>query len=172
MTRESSFHVLPFRKRRRPPMTKWSESLLVALVKEYERTPGMMVVRGFGETTLDLAVKAHIVSEGVFESHNDFLNGNDSACFEGVYIANLLEKADMMRKREWAETKEDEDHYERRWHPTPAGIDHARRLMRPWWVKFFDGIKGDVRTSLVSVVFAILTTLLTTLILKLFGWFE
>lgn len=50
------------------------------------------------------------------------------------------------------------------------GIDHARWLMRPWYVKMWDFFKGDVRTIVVAIVSAVVITIVTNLVLRALGW--
>ncbi|MDO8751119.1 MAG: hypothetical protein Q7K03_08255 [Dehalococcoidia bacterium] len=166
--------MIPFRKRRKPPFGKWPELFLVALVKQYEKAPGVMSAPGFGETPLDLAVEAGIMSNAVFKSeeYKTYLQGYEWATFQEVTIADVLEATRMMAMRGWAESQRDKVQNESIWLPTLAGIDYARRIMRPWWLKLLDGIKGDLRSILVSVITAIAATVLTTLLLKLLGWFK
>ncbi|TET75880.1 MAG: hypothetical protein E3J42_02555 [Dehalococcoidia bacterium] len=51
-----------------------------------------------------------------------------------------------------------------------GGIDHGKWLMRAWYRKAFDAVKGDIRTVVVAIITAIIITVVTILILKWIGW--
>ncbi len=54
--------------------------------------------------------------------------------------------------------------------PSSDGVDYGRMLMRHWYVKMWDFFKGDVRTALITVITAVVITIITTLVLRALGW--
>jgi len=79
----------------------------------------------------------------------------------------------LMKRRGWVEFSDLGVHgkYSPALFPTiPNGIDHAHWLMRPWYRKALDALKGDVRTIVVSVITAVIVTFLTTWLLRILDW--
>ncbi len=160
--------AIPFTKRKTPVFEKWPEKFLVELVKAYERAPGESTQPGFGLDSIDLAVNTGIVSQQVYSSpeYLSFRQGDRLAEFDGVQLSDIYAATSQNVKRKWVEVIKHEG-YPNCLVPTPKGIDHAHRLMRPVWIKVYDAAKGDFRNVLVSLITAVIAAILTTLIIQI-----
>ena len=144
--------------------SKCAERMLIALVKKYDQDPWTLSEPGFGLDGWDLAGKAGIISAKKIEEYRrQALSG---------YPSDIPEMTSLMKQRGWIEFSDLGAYgkYSKALFPTVEGIDHAHQLIRPWYRKALDVLKGDIRTIVVAVITAIVITLLTTWILRLLGW--
>ncbi len=151
-------------KARKINTSKCAEKMLVALVKEYDQNAFILSEPGFGLDGWDLAAKVGITpAEKVEEYRQAFLSGCPG---------DIPEMASLMKRRGWVEFSDLGVYgkYSPVLFPKVEGIDHAHWLMRPWYRKALDALKGDIRTIVVAVITAIIITLLTTWILRLLSW--
>ena len=144
---------------KKPKPSEYPERVLKALVKEYDSN---LEIRSNGMAEDSLAGKA-----GVVDDYTEEIIPNK----KWTYGPFQLEMHAAIR------VLEDAKYVTAEWSgsdtlikPTYEGLDHARWLMRPWYRKISDYFKGDIRTIVIAVVIALLTTLLIHWISQLLGW--
>lgn len=124
-----------------PQLTGNGIRMLKALVRAFDRPTDVSAYLGL--TPIDLAVRA----------------GFDASKVSFVDAETTLSE---LRRRGYVENVG----VEKNVGPTPAGLDYARWLLRPRWQKLLTYFQGDLR----AVVVALITALLTTLVLRFLGW--
>jgi len=141
---------------------EYAERMLIAFAKESNQSLCRLAEPGFELDEWDLAAKADIIpKEAVEKRRLAFYSG---AIDDLHFIANL------MIEKGWVKSKKFDESSPRVLFPTSEGMGHAQWLMRPWHRRMWDYLKGDVRTIIVSVVSALLTTILIYWLSRLLGW--
>jgi len=139
-----------------------AERMLIALAKESNQSLGYLAEPGFGLDEWDLAAKAGIIPTETVEKRR--------LAFYSGYIDDLPSIAGLMIQEGWVRSIKFDESSPRVLFPTFEGMRHARWLMRPWYQKVWDYLKGDIRTTVFAVIAALLTTLLIHWIFQLVGW--
>ena len=88
---------------------------------------------------------------------------------DGERTRNLLQAVEELRLRGLVDADQAVVKINVRLRPTKEGLDRVDWLMRPWYRKMFDLYKGDVRTIIVSVITAVITTIVLYFILRALG---
>lgn len=137
----------------------WATRMLKAIIHEYDCNPARFSDPGLALDIWELAVKANIfkdkdVSMQNFYSGHPFRDAIDTV-------------VDEMKEREWVNTSGTAG---QTWiWPLPKGIDEGRRLMRTRYQKVWDFFKGDIRTIIVTIITALIITILTNWLLRVLG---
>ena len=160
---------------------QYPEQMLKTLVRKYEISADAEV-RAWGMKGRELAVEAGIFSAEAMERCLKGYEYDYIVCDYAYSVNNpdvelakeINGAAEYMKDKGWisissaGENMGEEGVYS--WlKPTPTGIDYAHELMRPWYRKVWDLLKGDIRTIVVAIITATIVTLLANLVLRLFG---
>jgi len=138
---------------------KWALQMLKAIVRVYDSDPLRFSDPGSALDVWELCIKAGIYAEKDVSLQTFY--GSPWRDAVGAVI-------DEMKGREWVDTNAA---FGQIWiWPLPEGIDEGRRLMRPWYQKAWDFFKGDIRTIVITVITALIITVLTTWLLRKLGW--
>ena len=154
-------------------LSEYPNQMLKALVNAYNQYPGDLSEPNSGMDLWGLAVSADIISrEDVSIFHEHWVGGDSTFELHGVVVGDIFAAADERRRRGRMRTVKEEFDEQRICVllPTPEGIDYAKWLMRPWYRKMWDLFKGDVRTIIVTVIIAVIITILTNWILRMLDW--
>ena len=152
-------------KQRTMEFKHWPKHMLVALVESYHMAPAECATPEFGMSGMAIAIAAGVLDKSVLSSNEfeNFKQGDQSASFNDVQLADIYEAIRQMRDRGWIYSNQEEGVLY--WLPTPGGIDQAYVFTRPLWLRVAHAIGGDMRTVVVSAV----TAVVIYFILKIFS---
>jgi len=150
--------------------SEYPELMLKALVSKWDKHPGELSEPGLGFDIWDLAIKACIISdEEVSILREHWVGGDSNFEIHGIVVGDIFAAVDLMKQRGWIQTIKTELDGKSiyAYKPTIVGLEHGRFLNRScFYRKCWYPIKGAVWT----IVIAIITTILTTLVLKAIDW--
>ena len=144
--------------KKKPNPSEYPNLVLKALLREYDSN---LEVRNKGLSETILVVKA-----GIVKDYEEDI-GNNKRTY-GDFVSEMKEVLRVLEDQQYITLSP----YlvDRFVKPTAKGIAHARWLMRPGYQKAWDYLKGDIRTTVIAVITALLITLLINWILRLLGW--
>ncbi len=139
-----------------------------ALCEEHFGPEGLRA-RVVGVNEKELVIKAGILPEEVVRE--------DFWAYYNEHQSEIRRALEELEAREWVTHSVDTkygDGIVMLWDgirlKPPKGIDYCERLMRPWYRKALDAIKGDLRTIVVAIIISVVITVVTNLILRALGW--